>query len=76
MAFIFSGYLLSRVLCFVGLPSDGVTAQDPYDLFDDISKMLQFGFLLGWFVQAFSYERFMWLFAWYVYGSSRGSFGK
>lgn len=38
LGFIFSGYLVARAGCYMGLPLDGVTDADAYDTFDDISK--------------------------------------
>ncbi|KAL3153065.1 hypothetical protein ABBQ38_012086 [Trebouxia sp. C0009 RCD-2024] len=59
------GYASARISAHLNIPPDsGTNGQDPFDTFEDISKMLQFGFLLGWFVGAFDQKRFAWLFHW------------
>lgn len=61
------GYASARISAHLNIPPDsGTNGQDPFDTFEDISKMLQFGFLLGWFVGVFDQKRFAWLFHWYV----------
>ena len=61
------GYASARISAHLNIPPDsGTNGQDPFDTFEDISKMLQFGFLLGWFVGVFDQKRFAWLFNWYV----------
>ena len=59
------GYASARISAHLNIPPDsGTNGQDPFDTFEDISKMLQFGFLLGWFVGVFDQKRFAWLFHW------------
>ena len=47
LCFIFAGYTVARLGCYVGLPEDGTTSADAFDLFDDVSKMFQAGFVLA-----------------------------
>ncbi|KAL0052011.1 hypothetical protein WJX82_006509 [Trebouxia sp. C0006] len=59
------GYASARISAHLRIPPDASTnGQDPFDTFQDISQMLQFGFLLGWFVGVFEAERFAYLFHW------------
>jgi len=59
------GYASARISAHLRIPPDASTnGQDPFDTFQDISQMLQFGFLLGWFVGVFEAHRFAYLFHW------------
>jgi hypothetical protein len=51
--------------CLLGIPYDGETGFDPYNMFNDITKLLQAGFLLQFFVGALDMSRFAWLFSRY-----------
>lgn len=62
---LLAGYASGRISAHLNIPPDaGTNGQDPYDTFEDISKMLQFGFLLGWFTGVFDLKRFAYLFHW------------
>lgn len=47
LCFIFAGYVVARLGCYVGLPQDGTTTADAFDFVDDVSKMFQSGVVLG-----------------------------
>ncbi|KAK9813157.1 hypothetical protein WJX72_009952 [[Myrmecia] bisecta] len=61
LLFLLAGYLLARLCCHLGLPSDGTDQPVVFDALTDITNLLQYGFILGWFVGAFCFDRFMWL---------------
>lgn len=62
MALVLAGYFSAKLCAVFKLPYDSTPHNDPYDYFSDISNMLQFGFIMAWFVRGLEYERFKWLF--------------
>lgn len=68
LCFIFAGYVVARLGCYVGLPQDGTTTADAFDFVDDVSKMFQSGVVLGVFLRVMDRDRFDFLFkrsGWY-----------
>lgn len=60
---LLAAYACTRVAVWLGTPHDGNRDLDPYDLQDDITKLLLYGFVLEWFARVTDSDRFVWLFA-------------
>lgn len=66
LVLLVAAYASTRAAVWLGIPADGNHDLDPYDLQDDISKLLLYGFVLDWFARVTDSDRFPWLCSWYA----------
>lgn len=66
---LFLGYLVQRMSCRLGVPSDCLKETSYFEFFSDITCLALYGLALGWLVGITEHSRFRWLYSpkrWYA----------